>query len=482
MASTAKTAKGMSAITVAIVHFINRFQETAIVRRLTVPGETIARLPLRLSVGHRLFGGGFWSVSFSLSRLVITFVSIPLVLAYLGSERYGLWMTMLSILTITSFMDIGLTPTIKNRMAEALGKNDGRAFEFYCGVNLLVCLIILAIGLFISPIISVIDWAGFLHISDSSAKDEVIPLMYVIWFIGIGTIALSMVDSIYAVRFKMGKLKMLDILGSFVGFGLMLVAMSYHLSLPFIAFFYSGILVVNRLVLLVLFLIRRPAVIMQIRFPTSSNAAIKLIPSSVLFMGIQICAVALLALPNLLIARWLSLAEVTDFSLAYRVMSVPITLLAAILPVIWPAFTVSWIRGEKNRLYTNIKRSLLGSAILTVGFTVVVFFMRGLFESWTRGIASVPTMLIVALGIWLTVQVSVNWMSTFLHSISDFRFELVCFVATVLMFLLFSYMWTDRLQITGISLALAISLAIGSLIPMWIRLRTKWFRDKALFE
>ncbi len=59
-----------------------------------------------------------------LATALILFVSVPLTLSYLGPERYGLWMTIGSVVTLLSFSDFGIGNGLVNAISEAHGKQD----------------------------------------------------------------------------------------------------------------------------------------------------------------------------------------------------------------------------------------------------------------------------------------------------------------------------------------------------------------------
>src|SRR3990172_8488443 len=61
--------------------------------------------------------------SFSASGLsfLISIISVPLVFNYLGSERYGLWVTLSAIIALFSFMDFGIGNSLINAIADSIG-------------------------------------------------------------------------------------------------------------------------------------------------------------------------------------------------------------------------------------------------------------------------------------------------------------------------------------------------------------------------
>ena len=64
--------------------------------------------------------------------IVISFVSVPLTIHYLGAERYGVWLTISSLLVWMAMTDFGLAGNaLVNVLSEAHGNDDRRAAQEY---------------------------------------------------------------------------------------------------------------------------------------------------------------------------------------------------------------------------------------------------------------------------------------------------------------------------------------------------------------
>jgi O-antigen/teichoic acid export membrane protein len=58
-------------------------------------------------------------------NILISFLSVPLTIHYLGSERYGVWLTISSLLTWMAITDFGLSGNaLVNVLAESSGNDD----------------------------------------------------------------------------------------------------------------------------------------------------------------------------------------------------------------------------------------------------------------------------------------------------------------------------------------------------------------------
>ena len=78
---------------------------TSVVRR-----ERAIRLTVAASVGAKAFS------------MLCTFAQVPVALHYLGTEAYGLWITLLSIVLVLSSVDFGLGVGMQHAMARAFWK------------------------------------------------------------------------------------------------------------------------------------------------------------------------------------------------------------------------------------------------------------------------------------------------------------------------------------------------------------------------
>ena len=58
------------------------------------------------------------------SSIIITLLLVPITIHYLNPTKYGIWLTLSSIIGWLTFFDIGLGNGLRNRFAEAIARND----------------------------------------------------------------------------------------------------------------------------------------------------------------------------------------------------------------------------------------------------------------------------------------------------------------------------------------------------------------------
>ena len=119
----------------------------------------------------------------TLARVVqigTSLVTVPLTLRYLGNERFGLWMTISSILAMASFADFGVGNGVLNCVSSAYGKDDtsGVRRAVSSGFAVLSCIAALLLATF-AAIYSLVDWATFFRVTSPLARSEAGPSLAV---------------------------------------------------------------------------------------------------------------------------------------------------------------------------------------------------------------------------------------------------------------------------------------------------------------
>src|SRR3954453_4967920 len=122
------------------------------------------------AIGARLFGA------------VAVLVSVPLVLDELGAERFGLWITMTSLVLILSFTDLGLGNGLINAIARANGRDDREAARACVSKPFFlltaVAILVLVGFVVVAPHIS---WASLFNVSSPAAARDAGPAMYALF-------------------------------------------------------------------------------------------------------------------------------------------------------------------------------------------------------------------------------------------------------------------------------------------------------------
>jgi len=66
------------------------------------------------------------AVLYKIFAVGFSFLVVPLMVCYLGSEKYGIWSTLLSLVSWMLFFDFGLANGTRNRISEALANGNAK--------------------------------------------------------------------------------------------------------------------------------------------------------------------------------------------------------------------------------------------------------------------------------------------------------------------------------------------------------------------
>lgn len=404
----------------------------------------------------------------SFLRMGIGLVSVPITVSYLGSERYGLWMSTLSVLAVLNLLDVGIFPVIKNILTEAFAKNDLNLIKNYTSFALIISLLIILCGLIFLPIIIYFDWGVFFNTKSELARSEASSIALLIYIFTFINISLTFVDVIFASQQRIVVIQFFNMCSTVIGFILILICVYYKLGLESLV---VSMLIPGILFRVYLFYLLSKSIHLFCFLSKETYFLImrKVLPKSSSFLGIKFCEIIISALPSILIAQTIGLSSVSVFSITFRLVSIPLVLLSSVLPVFWPALSLAWTRGET----VWIKKKLSWLLIFTFAIFIFYEFCCVLFGPafilfWTKNAVSTDVYMIISISCLVTVQGLVYWLSTFLHSISDFYFQFICHLFVVL-FLCMSSLIIKYYGINYFILHICFSWFVSCLVPMSIR-------------
>ena len=72
--------------------------------------------------------------------VVTMLIAVPLTLHYLGTERYGMWMTISSIIAMMGFADLGMGLGLMNAISEAMDRKTAWRLKGMCPAGFSCCL------------------------------------------------------------------------------------------------------------------------------------------------------------------------------------------------------------------------------------------------------------------------------------------------------------------------------------------------------
>lgn len=356
------------------------------------------------------------------------FISIPVALAYLGDERYGLWVTITSLTLGLSLVDLGLGNGLVNAIAEAHGRDDpALARRYVSSAFFLLTGISLSFGLLFLFVQGFVPWPRVFNVVTATAAGEAGPAAMV--FVGCLLVAapLSVVQRVQAGYQRGFDNSLWQAAGSLMGLAGLLMAVQLRMSLPWLVFAVAGLpLLAGALQASVLFGWRHR----ELRPSWQSFSAVaarKIFKLGGLFFVLQLAAALAFASDNLVAAHVIGAASVAEYSVTMQLFSLPTLILGTLFLPLWPAYGEAVTRGDFPWVERTLKRSLL-LAVVVAGIPSVVLILAGRpIVQWWAGSSLAPSfLLLLGLGIWAVLQATGNAVAMFLNGASVVRLQVIC--------------------------------------------------------
>ena len=355
-------------------------------------------------------------------------ISVPLTIGYLGPERYGLWMTITSVVTFVSFADLGIGNGLLNAISEAHGKNDRESARTYVSSALAMFLsIAVLLGFIFWVIYPRISWAALFNVSSAQAVNESGPALVMFAACFLLSIPLGIVQRVQ-MGYQEGFVNSLfQGLGSLLGLAALIIMVRVEAGLPYLVLAVSaGPLVASLANGVVLFVFRRP----WLR-PTFTKVrrdpAQRLVQLGVLFFVLQLAVALAYSSDNIVAARVLGAEAVAEYSVCMRLFSVAPMVLSMILIPLWPAYGESLVRGDVTWVQKTLIKTLV-VALLVTGIPAVflVIFGQAVVEFWVGGGIEPSVILLLGFGVWIVLSAAGNAVAMLLNGAGRLRFQVAC--------------------------------------------------------
>lgn len=366
----------------------------------------------------------FGSIVIKGISIIVSFALVPLTIGYVSSELYGVWLTISSVLAWLSFLDIGFSQGLKNKLTEAIAKNDwerGKSLVSTCYFMML--LIFIPVCIILECIIPLIDWASLLNVS-SQYSGEIIKAMYVLIAFACLQMIINVVVSV-AAAFQMVALSgTFVVIGNTISLGLIYVLTNTcPPSLVVLAFTLAAMPVfVTLIASFILFLGKFKTVAPNFSFVNRKYIK-DLFGLGYKFFIINIQVVVLYQSTNILISNVSSPNEVTTYNIAYKLLSCAMMVYTLITGPLWPAYTDAYTRGDYDwmeRMRMKMQK-VLGMSVLAC--FAIALFSSPIYHIWIGDTVVVPFKMTIMVAIYVAVYCWMNLNGTVLVGIGKIQIE-----------------------------------------------------------
>jgi O-antigen/teichoic acid export membrane protein len=408
------------------------------------------------------------AVSFILKGLsvLLSLYIVPLTVNYLGKETYGIWVTMLSIISWISLSDIGIGHGLRNKLAISLSINEKKMSRAYVSTAYVllsgISLIILLIGFIVLPFV---NWEIFFN-----SKGLDIPyltvMLFFIAFIAT-TLCLGIINSILSACQLNSWTGYAPLISSMLFICSLILFPSYFNSLLYIVLAYGITNILALIMLSVFFFKKFSYLIPHIKYVDKSLIK-NIVSLGGQFFIIQIAAILIFSTSNILIIQFIGPDRVTDYNVAFKLFSIFTFGFNIVTANLWSAYTEAYTKKDFKWIIKSIRSQILLLIPIVVVLILFVLFFDNILKLWlqdTKDIVSIPVSLIIFLAVYVFISLWNSIFAVFLNGISKTKLQIRTATVGGLLMIPFAYLFVKILNwdITGIVISMSLSL-----IPFFI--------------
>jgi len=392
--------------------------------------------------------------------IAINLVFVPLTINYIDAERYGIWLTLSSIIVWFNFFDLGLGNGLRNKLVEAIVKKDveeERRLISTTYVSLsIIALLIIGIYICIMPFI---QWDDILNVSIGYREElKTLGLILVIMFSL--QFVLQLINTINLAHQKVFLTSFVYLIGSIFSLLFILILRSTipgSILLVGLAMF-AGNLLALLLFSVHFFFFARPDLFPKLKYFSRSSSK-KLLSLGGKFFIIQISAIIQYQTTNVLISRSFSSTQVTEYNIAYRLFSVLLMLFSIIISPLWSAVTEAQSKRDFDWIKKTEKKLLFIWSLLALSALTVLAFSNFLYKVWLGDAIRIP--LSISLGVMLYI-ISLTFGMIYvyiLNGLGRLKTQYYLSIITMIYFIPLSYWLSVTLNwgVFGICIALILA-------------------------
>ena len=402
----------------------------------------------------------FWSFFFKGIDAIVYFLIVPATLGFLDKYSYGIWLTLNSILLWINTFDAGLGNGMRNCLTVSLAKENYEKSRIYISTTYFLLFVIISI-VFVTFLVAChfIDWYSLLNVNPEIVTnlDEVVVYSFLFFCL---SFIFKLIGNIY-MALQLPAVNFLFMASGHLLSLLLILALRFFCSkgdLLWVGIVYSAspcivYLVASFITFGFLYKYLRPS-FKLIKATQYSNVLLNV---GVNFFIIQISALIIFSMSNVVISRLFGPDSVTPFNIANRYMGIVLMALNIVMAPIWSAVTDAQARGDEMWIKNSVYKVYKISALFGVVMFIMLLVSPIVYHYWIGDAVDIPFDLTALMCAYVFLLVWSAGQSSFLNGLTIMRLQLYANIFEALIFLPLAYLMGNKWGLNGLVIAMIIT-------------------------
>lgn len=405
------------------------------------------------------------AVVYKAMALLVSFMYVPLMIHYLGQEQFGVWATLLTVMSWLVFFDLGVGNGLRNKVAESLARNLKDEARLYVASGYtLVGMMAVALYVTVSLLAYFVPWQtvfNTLAVPEETLRQTVqISAFFILlnFWLGLVGALLNAVQQTSTVA--------LGQLISNVSAWLLVFALSKSgtASLTDMAIVYGVSIVASNILLSAWFYLKNRNLRPHWNFNTSHMRP--LLAVGMQFLAIQLAVLVIFTTDKILITQLFGPQFVTPYEVVFKLFSIITFAHALISAPLWSAYTDAYHRGDvrwiRGMLFAQMK--IYAGVVLAV--LVLVSGTEPIIELWVGPDLEVPLSLVAAMALFVLISTWNNIYAMFINGTGKIKMQLYTSVIAMFFNIPLALLFTRYfgMDVSGVVLATCVSLSLAAIV------------------
>jgi O-antigen/teichoic acid export membrane protein len=389
------------------------------------------------------------SIVFKAGTAFIAFFSVPVLLKILGTNDYGLWVTLTALVGWLNLFDFGSGYSLKNKVTESLVKDDrgdlqvlvAGTIQFYL-LSTFVILIVFAFSLYFLQ-------AFRQHLGLTCILYLPVILSFPLTvghFIIQGLKKFNLFNSLLLAQSFLWLLTILLFKYNIILSDIYVIAVVYSVLYVLVNFsiFYFSLYTLNF----------RWRELLDFNHFKSSKASLMVGGK---FFLLQISSLMLFSIGNIMTYNNLQLKDVAQFDTVNKIFTMAMLFFNVLISVFWAEISHAKALQEKIKLTKMYQQLLAITAAFVLGTVAVSFFTPTIITMWTKGVISVTLKQLIPFILLTTIQSFSYVGAVFLNAFEDLSGQVIySVISAILIIPVAKYLFYLNFGIGSVPLASAI--------------------------
>lgn len=399
------------------------------------------------------------------SSILLELLKVPILLSYLDNEKYGVWLTIVSMVLWTHQFDFGLGAGLRYKLTECIThNNEERGRQLVSTAYISMSAIMLMVFVVLAFVLRFLNWNQVLNVQ-SIGNTELFLSVFSVLLLFLVRFVLDLIRVVLSADQRTAISQLFMPIGTIISLAcILLLQLVSHNSLLL-----ASIMMVLPHVLVLfctnIYYFHKDYKQYKPRFTDYRKSALKDIYTMGMkyFIG-QFAALVVYSSSNIIITQILSPSDVAIYNTANQYYSLPISFVTFVLLSFAPPVTEAYLKRDFNWIKSVMNKFILLAHLATIVSIIMLFAGRFVIDIWTGGKIEVPFELLVVLAVYAVMNVYSTPYVEFLGGAGKLQVRMWVGLFKIITFIPVAIFFMKDWGLMGLSVAVTII----NILPNWV--------------